>query len=537
MACWNRCPARLPGGHGAMSAFRTALFTTALLCAAPGASLAPSPGDASRRAGDPPPSGLRELWVLPHDRMSPAEQLLAQTLQGLLGRKQPRIWLRSSSMYAVIEDQLRRDGVELHEAASIWEILPRFRSEIKGMVVCRLGTPSINAATSLCGIMDGVAVDESLLERARAQGLKLLVDARAMDERQVFERYRRRFARGVLVEQSVRKPGHLRDFAVARRAFTYATTDPGFRTEVAHAFGPQAVVYGWGDDEYRWVSGISRANASGGPADWCLNLSALQALPAGPLQRRHRPVLATEDGMRTVAFVMSDGDNLQWLCGNFVCNPSYWASPLRGQFPMTWELSPLLAAVGPRVLQHLYATAKETDGFVAGAGAPGYSFPHLQPDPAALARQAAPLLRRADLSVVSVLNANEGRLSETAPILDLPGVQGVLYKDYSPYNRHQGQIFWRRGKPCVSYRFVLWERLMEPEELAREVAKMPAAPRADEASYALVNVHAWSFRDRGGPLEAVRRTIALLPPHTRVVTADQLIALVRANFGMRHAAQ
>ena len=79
---------------------------------------------------------------------------------------------------------------------------------------------------------------------------------------------------------------------------------------------------------------------------------------------------------------------------------------------------------------------------------------------------------------------------------------------------------------------------MEPEDVAREVAKMPAAPRTDEASYALVSVHAWSFGRDGGPrLEAVHRTIGLLPPRTSVVTADQLIALLRANFGARHAGE
>jgi GxGYxYP putative glycoside hydrolase C-terminal domain/GxGYxY sequence motif in domain of unknown function N-terminal len=490
-------------------------------------------GPVGDRAPDPPRSGLRELWVIPHDATPPAEQVLAQTLQGLVGRKQPKIWLRSGSMYAVVEEQLRREGVKLHEAASVWELVGRFKNEVRGAILYRLGTPSLNVATSLCGVMDGVAVEESLRERARAEGLKVLLDARGMDERQAFATYRQRFGRGVLVDQSIDKPGHLRDFAVAHRAFTFATSDPAFRTQVARAFGPQAVVYGWGDDEYRWVSALSRADASGGPADWCLNLSALQALPAGRLRRPARPSPTTEEGVRYVAFVMSDGDNLQWLCGNFAGNSRYWDSPLRGQFPMTWEVSPLLAEVGPRVLQHLYATAKETDGFVTGAGVPGYTFPHLQPDPVALARQAAPLLRRSDLSVVSVLNANEGDLRETVPLLDLPEVQGVLYKDYSPYHRHRGAIFWHDGKPCVSYRFVLWDGLMGPEDVAREVATMPAAPRSDPNSYALVNVHAWSFRASGGPLEAVRRTLDLLPPATRVITADQLIGLLRANFGAR----
>jgi hypothetical protein len=238
--------------------------------------------------------------------------------------------------------------------------------------------------------------------------------------------------------------------------------------------------------------------------------------------------------VRYVAFVLSDGDNIQWLCGSFDDNPRYWASPLRGQFPMTWEVSPLLAQTAPRVLQHLYATAKDTDAFVSGAGLPGYTFLHLQPDPAALARQAAPLLRRSDLPIASVLNDNAGALHETRPLLDRPEIAGVLYKDYSPYHRRRGEILWHRGKPCVSYRCVLWEGLMGPEEVAREVARMPLAPRTDEASYALVNVHAWSYGRSGGPLEAVRRTIERLPPQTRVVTADQIIGLLRRSFGARH---
>jgi len=73
-------------------------------------------------------------------------------------------------------------------------------------------------------------------------------------------------------------------------------------------------------------------------------------------------------------------------------------------------------------------------------------------------------------------------------------------------------------------------RALGPEELAREVARLPAAPRADPNSYALVNVHAWSYGEIGGPLEAVRRAIDRLPPGTKVITADQVLALLRANF-------
>jgi hypothetical protein len=494
------------------------------------------PGDRSQakptEVPAPPPSGLRELWVIPHRSLPAAEQVLAQTLQGVVGRTRPRIWLRTRGFNAVVEEQLRRDGVRLREAGSVWELLTEFRREARGAILYRLGTPGLNVATSLCGPMNAVAIDESLQDRAKSAGLRVLLDVREMDEREALATYRSRFARGLVVEQSLEKPGHLRDFAVAHRAFTYATTDAGFRTDLVRSFGPQALVYGWGDDEFRWVSSLSRANASGVPADWCVNLSALEKLPGGPLRRPRRPQIRVEDA-RVVAFVMSDGDNIQWLCGDFVHDLSYWASPLRGAFPMTWEVSPLLAQVAPRLLQHLYATAKETDGFVSGPGAPGYTFPHLQPDRAGLARQAAPLFRRADLSIASVLNSNDGHPRETIPLLELPGLDGVIYKEYSPYHRRRGEILWHRGKPCVSYRFVLWEGLMGPEDVAREVSAMPAAPDTDPGSYALINLHAWSFRASGGPMEAVRRTISLLPPGTRVVTADQLIGLLKANLGER----
>lgn len=509
-----------------LRALPSALLVALLLMGSP----APShPGSPAPQASRPP----RTLWVMNHQRWSPAERMLAVTLQGLANRRQPRVWLRAGGMSAVVLEELQKEGTQLREAASVWELIGALKGEIRGAIVYRLGTPSVSVATSLCGPMQGVAVEESLLERAQSAGLKVIFDTRGMDERQMLREHRARFRSGIAVEQATEKVGHLRDFAVARNAFTFSTTDPAFRTEAARAVGPDALIFGWGDDEFRWVRDISRANATGVPADWSLNLSALQHLSAGKLQRPRRPRPTTEEGVRYIAFVMSDGDNIQWLGGNFVHDRGFWGSPLRGQFPMTWEVAPPLAEVAPRILRHFYRTATDRDGFVTGPGAPGYTFPHHQPDRRSLARQAAGYLRRSDLSVVSVLNDNAGRMEDTIPLLELPEVEGVIYKDYAPYHRRKGAILWHNGKPCVAYRFLLWEGIQSPEQMAQEAAKMPASPKTDPGSYALVNVHAWSFRDIGGPMEAVRRAIALLPPDTRVITADDLIYLLRENFGKR----
>jgi hypothetical protein len=39
-----------------------------------------------------------------------------------------------------------------------------------------------------------------------------------------------------------------------------------------------------------------------------------------------------------VAFLMTDGDNIQWLLGPFSTSPSWFASPDRGLVPLGWTV-------------------------------------------------------------------------------------------------------------------------------------------------------------------------------------------------------
>jgi hypothetical protein len=136
------------------------------------------------------------------------------------------------------------------------------------------------------------------------------------------------------------------------------------------------------------------------------------------------------------------------------------------------------------------------------------------------------------MSVASVLNLG-GDMTDARELLEQPEIEGVLYKDYDPYNKRKGAIAWHAGKPCVSYRFLLWEPQPDqlPEGVANAIGAMPAAADTSPDSYALVNVHAWSFKSVGGPMEAVRRTVDRLPKGTRVVAATQLVRMLKAQFG------
>jgi len=473
--------------------------------------------------------GFREIWVLRRDGLPGPEHLLAATLQGLTANNEDaRIWIRQGGAYEIVLESMKKDGIKVHEVASVWELVDRFRAQTKGMVVCKIGTDSINVATSLCGPKGCVAVDESLLDKARSEGLEVIEDVRGMDDRTALTKYRDLFRKGIVVSQSPAIAGLLRDYAVARYAYTCGT-DPEFVREVAQAFGPNALVYGWGK-EREWVTGISQANATAVPADLAVNLSVMSKLPAKKLKRPREATIKSEDSVRYIAFVLSDGDNLQWFCGGFFVGPKYWNSPLRGKFPFTWEVPVAAAKDAPRALEYAYETATPNDGFVTGAGLPGYTYAHQQPDKEALAKQASDYLRLADLSTVGVINNNAGNMEEIIPLLDRPEVKGILYKDYWPYSGRNGAIIWHKGKPCLSFKFDMRKDRETPEMIAEEVAKMPASPKTDEGSYALVTVLAW----QDDPLGEVQRTIKLLPANTRVVTANQMISMLRENFGEKH---
>jgi len=466
------------------------------------------------------------VFVLDPKALSPAENVLAQSLQGLVDRNAPLIWFQTDGIQAAVFSDLQQSSQTL-PLNDVWTLVGRFRSKIKGGILCKIGTHSLNIADSLCGPMDALAVDESLKDAAEKHGLPILLDARDMTEEQAFDKYRKLFKKGIVVEQAIDKPANLRDFAIKHEAFVMDADSP-FRKKVVGAMGPGALVFGWGRDEYQWISDISEAGGTGVAADWCLNLSALETIPA----KIQAPILkpaANEDHVRYVAFVLTDGDNIQWVTGGFATDSKWYGSPLRGKFPMTWEMSPLLAKFAPAVLEKIYSMATPDDDFVTGVGLPGYMFPHPSPDRDLLARQSAPYLKESGMRTISILNQNEGIIPEVFPWLDLPEVGAAIYKDYSPYNRRNGELVWRRGKPCMAYRFILWEGLTGIDDLGAKIAAMPMSPKSTSASYALINVHAWSFASIGGPIEAVRRVIQKLSPDTRVVTANQLFDLLQKN--------
>lgn len=493
------------------------------------------------------PSPLPEAWLVNRASLTTADQTMAATLQGLVAKDTPAIWIQHASdnyaMTQVMLNELAAEGTKITPvsgADALWGLVDRFRDKVKGAILYDATADSLHCATSLCGPLRCIAVDATNLSRATQRGLALKADTRGMTSKQLFTTSGTLFAKGVAVELDPTKNDTLRDFAVMSDAFTFYDKDnTTFRTQVASYFGPQALVYGWGPSEYEWVGGLSKGNAGGVPTGLRMNLSAMaKSKVAIPRPYRRYPAPA-QKGERIVAFVMSDGDNLRWMLGQFISGTGYWGSPHRGKFCMNWSCGPLTAEIGSRALRYFYNTASKgtnIDCLVGGPSGASYTYPSLRGDRAASAAQTARLMAAADMRVMEVINANNAAMNTVAELLDRPEIMGILYKDYAPYNDYAGQIYWRGGKPAMSFTYMLWDfgagrPDTQPAGVAQAIAALPADPAKDVRSYALITVHAWSFGAMGGPMEAVKQTIDQLPAGVRVVTAEELIILLRNNFG------
>ena len=229
----------------------------------------------------------------------------------------------------------------------------------------------------------------------------------------------------------------------------------------------------------------------------------------------------------TVAFVMSDGDNLQWLQNDWR-SEQWYGAPERGAMPIGWTVPAAAVHLLPTILSWLTKHATANDTFIAGPSGAGYAFAEKLPGARAapFAQATAQLMAQAGLSLLNVI----GSVPTAESLHELtaqPLIDAVLYWTFdSDYSGLRGNVAYINGKPVIGGRRSLWGDGSEgtalgPQALADSLATLPKDP-TDPNAYSLVPVHAWShnyssvlhaarlLQERGGfdvvsPEELVRR--------------------------------
>lgn len=492
-------------------------------------STAQAPGPTIAKAERP-----TRLYAILVSDMSGPERTMIGTLQGLLARSSTeQIYIRplAGGYDTWLEDLVTNYGVERVDVTDPWTLLEHFQNQLSGYLLYQTGDSSINAATSLANLENAIVVEASIESQVTALGLAQIRDMRGLDEAWVLSNYSGQLSADVVIEQKEAFEHSLRDYAVLSNALTFYDGNSSFREQVLDSLNSNSAVYGWGDallGEDVFVRAGSERGVFTVPADHAHNLAPLSGFPSIAQHQPVNDILLANPDSHYVAFLFTDGDNLQWTLGNMQSDTRWFGSPFRGSFDMGWGLPPSAVHNAPTVMKWYYdnaASGSGTDGFVAGPSGGGYLYPSLFPrsELNEHVSELAEWMALADLSVVEILDFGsqlDTQLWDTYTQHD--EIQGLLYLEYGDHSAPAGRVIWSNGKPVIAPLVKLWNGLPD-SDAATIVSRINQAPRdpSSPSGYSLVIVGLW-----GHSLEEIQAIIDALSPDTEVVTPNELVQLM-----------
>lgn len=499
----------------------------------------------------PPPA--RHLYVADLRRLSPAERLLLLSLQGLVNRAQPRIYLIQGADDPFWLAEMQRQGQTDAPipVADPLTLVRTFQSSFKGAVIPDPNvyvTPAV--AASVAGADDLVIATPELAARLQIP-IKNDLRGKFADDAAAL-----RYVRTTLwprlnpwvslcLDPNLLDTGAV-DQIIAARGATFWITGPkaqglpgaNMSAEIAEvkAMLAQMPLYavvrgfwwhgdGIGLEEGAGVSLGSRFGKVTVVSDYVANMSVFSGVPMPALKQRPVPAPpALDKGKVYLALTMSDGDNLAPWRGYF---RRYFDDPLHGTFPVGWGMGPTLLDVAPTWARWYYERAGPNDEFLCDVSGVGYMYP---PDFAANLKDRRGATRgfydwtqtymdRMDMKTLRLMNVDAPAIAQVGR--DMPGVK-FLMPDYG----FQGEKTYPEftytlptGQPA--FRAIMYGP--GPQSLADQIRSRVGAQRP-----AFINAFVWNW---GSSLSDLKKMLDILGPDYVPVTPSQLNALYEQAQG------
>jgi GxGYxYP putative glycoside hydrolase C-terminal domain/GxGYxY sequence motif in domain of unknown function N-terminal/Secretion system C-terminal sorting domain len=464
------------------------------------------------------------MFLVNINGMPASQQLTVVTLQGLLAKSKPRIMVQRSADIFISDLQnygVTYDSTYLNDFSGL---LNHFKNEFTGYVECNHTDTVINAAISICSPLNAIAVDSVDTQAVNSLGIPLLYNVIGKGQVWAFDTFQNQYNHRIIDFQEATKCTYLSDYSVFTGAFHFwdvlALTDLSYAA-FRHVQLNGALL-GWGD-EHTTVFSASQYGLHVHAADFASNLSVYSNFNVPVHQKNHSTDTTIIPGKHTVCFVMTDGDNVQWLTNNFATNPGWYGSQHRGEVNIGWTVSPAMAELAPTVLKYFYDSAASTpagqDYFVAAPSGMGYTYPS---DFSPLDSGAAitdRMLHKADLRIQTIID-DTYQPYVMQDYLQQPDIDAVLFFSYGDgYMGLDGFTDCYYGKPVISAKYSLWGGVYSPASLAQVLDTLPKDPYSTDG-YSLVDVHVWD-----NTVDSVIKCAQLLDTNVRVVTPDAFVKL------------
>jgi len=506
------------------------------------------------------------------------EMNLAQSVSGLAaksvneGGSDEGVWVdcRNANYKAYYQSLIKRIGAKEGGQFSVWKLVSRYqhRGIIDGYILydIKRRDNSINLATIYASLKNGVLIDISQEATAIRKGLPKLYDAtKSTFDLRAFLSLSGQLNSDLLVVANPRYSNN-KDFAIAHKCAIYYGVDSLYLTILNWA-KPLSPIIGWNTgDEFKQIEPCTSRGLVNIPADWCENLALLSASPLrqpAKVKSINPRLINWKEDKNYEAFVMSDGDNLQWTFGGFIYSQDYWSNQANTAIPMSFTACPFNLVQAAGDVYNQFVQSQQANVSVVEYGA-GYFYPDLfgrktEDGEKLLRTYAKKINAQLKLTGIKVFGFICKDVSSAGALKayqiyaeELEGITGIITVQYSPYNGGLGKIFWVKNKdgieiPVITAKYQLWANLKSkgsgnPGELADFINRdnTPAGGKPRQLNWTIV--HAWSQYDnenedvpnnertamRGARgVTPVKWTKQLLDKNTKVISIEELLWRLR----------
>jgi hypothetical protein len=464
---------------------------------------------------------------------------LFASLKGIVNKTRPRIFSYEGDAFAEGPyTWLQSLGLTYTEVSDKWSLITKYRSELSGLIVydpAQIHT--VNLATAMAKSKKALIASPLLLSRLTAApyNLPVLVDLRGQytSKLQVyqtlFNTYWPTIDHRLLIglNPDVHKAA-LREYATALGA-AVVWLDPNVAAESTllnsflSSMPPGSNYMGWWKDEAPGVQRTSQYGIATIASDWCSNLTLHSGMPR-TVNLKPIPPKPTLENKLYVAFILSDGDNLQYIEHLM---RKLWNNTDRGSVPMGWTLSPAMLDAMPGALNYYWQTATDNDCLISGPSGYGYTYPNNWPNQNLLNQFVAKTddyNRRAGFRVITVWNTITGGINQNV---------GETYASVAPsllgvtaQNTGGGLTIYNNSLPgmALSCNYCTSEQAMKDAIASAAAGWNGASPR-----FIIIQAQPWtdirptSFRNVANSLNG----------DYRVVRPDHIFQLIREANGLQ----
>lgn len=474
-----------------------------------------------------------KLFLVEETTMSKDETSTIASLQGLLAKDDPSIMfsMRGRSVESMLHDMMSREVVSLDSSylANPMGLVNEFQDRIGGYILYSDEPYSSYAATCFAGPLHSIIISESMEYVAIEAGLPLLKDCRTLSMADVWTELKDSVSKEGIIIQPQKSSHFLIDLAVRDNLFYYEVDleDPLLDT-LFTALNPGAVALGWSRYHESELIGLASSYDVGViPADWALNLSVLDVLYSSGIHSIFDSEAAEKATLDTtkdyVAFLMSDGDNLQFILNDLIYQGQYLDNGNTESYPLSWTIAPSTTSYIPFIGSKItnWHNGMENMDCIAAPSGWAYVFPEALPFCKAYIEKTVEEMKSMGLTILNVIG-NDPNCPCIDSLLQHEAIEGLVFYYYENYSKGEGIVEFRYGKPVVHGYSNLWSGFNTPAQLARRLNRLA---RSEEGpSFSLIPVHVWSYGK-----EDVEQCINKLNESTEVVTVSQLVDLIRQN--------